>query len=205
MPREAVELANEFTHHLNRLSSTRVKFESLFSSSRIKRHEIEQVYVGLYLDATVSFERFIETLFIGYLVGRIKTSSRRVVPRVSFHSEQVAREVVFSGQPYVDWFPYERTEKRAKAFFRNGGPFVDLQDADKKTIERFLAIRNAIAHRSRHSIRKFEKTVIGSLSLTGHERSPAGYLRSIFRISPAQTRYENLIVEMAGIAQKLAV
>mgnify|MGYP001568086396 CR=1 FL=1 len=205
MSSKASAVADEFRSHLNRLASTRAKFENLFASKKIKRHDVEQVYVGLYLDAVVSFERFIETLFIGYLVGRIRPSSKRIVPRISFSSEKVARDVVFGGQNYVDWFPYRYTEKRAVAFYRNGLPFTGLQDADKKAIERLLTIRNAIAHRSSYSMRTFEKNVIGSLPLTGRERSPAGYLRSIFRITPDQTRYENLVAEMAGIAQKLAV
>ena len=204
MARNAPLLASELVGHLRRLDSTRRKLEGLFTAGNIKRHDIEQVYVGLYLDAIVSFERFVEELFLGYLSGRILTSAQ-VHPRVTFASNMVARDIVLSGKSYVDWFPYDHTIKRSNAFFRAGMPFTILDKADKNLIDSLMKIRNAMAHKSSHSIKIFEKDILGSLSLTGKERTPPGYLRSIFRTSPDQTRYENLIIEMAVIAQKLAI
>lgn len=204
MSKKASKLADELAGHLRRLNSTRRKLEQLFSVGKIKRHDIEQVYVGLYLDAIVSFERFVEELFLGYLTGRIATSGQ-VHPRVTFISVNVARDVVCSGKNYVDWFPYDFTIKRANAFFRAGIPFTALSNPDKKTIEQMMCIRNALAHKSNHSLKLFENNVLGNLHLIKNERSPSGYLRSLFRISPDQTRYENLVIEMAQIAQKLAL
>jgi len=43
--------------------------ETLLGKGIIVRRDIEQIYNGLYLDAVCSFERFIEGLFIGLLVG----------------------------------------------------------------------------------------------------------------------------------------
>lgn len=204
MSKSALELASDLLGHYRRLDSTRRKLEKLFKKGHIKRHDIEQVYVGLYLDSIVSFERFVEELFLGLLAKRI-AGPKKIHPRVEFRSDGVAREVVFGGKNYVDWFPYDFTVKRSEAFFRSGLPFTILDKSEKKTIEGLMAIRNALAHKSRHSLKIFEDNVLGSLPLVGHERAPAGYLRSLFRISPDQTRYENLIIEMAQIAKKLAV
>lgn len=204
MARNASELASELNGHLRRLDSTRRKLEQLYSAGKIKRHDIEQVYVGLYLDAIVSFERFIEELFLGYLSGRISTPPQ-VHLRVTFTSSIVARDVVLSGKSYVDWFPYEQTIKRANAFFRGGIPFAILSKPDKNIIDNLMAIRNALAHKSNHSVNIFEKKILGSLPLTGKERTPPGYLRSVFRSAPIQTRYENLVIEMDLIAKKLAM
>ncbi len=140
-------------------------------------------------------------------VGRLKHCSSSVVPRVFFKSDQVAREVIFSDRNYVDWLPYRLTQKRANAFFRNGMPFTCLNKPenkpDLKKLEKLLYIRNIIAHKSSYSRKKFEDKVIGSSPVPLLERTPAGYLRGIFRITPSQTRYENLINEMASIAKKL--
>lgn len=204
MARNAPDLASDLNGHLRRLDSTRRKLEHLHSAGQIKRHDIEQVYVGLYLDAIVSFERFIEELFLGYLSRRIICPTQ-VHPRVTFASSLVTRDVVLGGKSYVDWFPYDHTVKRANAFFRGGSPFTLLDNSDKKEVENLMAIRNAIAHKSSYSLNIFEKKILGSLPLTGKERSPPGYLRSIFRSSPAQTRYENLIINIALIAKKIAV
>ena len=201
MAKPATSLANALVGHLKALEWTRFKMETLLTRGVIVRRDIERVYEGLYLDAITSLENLIEGLFLGLLTGRIVHSSSAVVPRVTFRSDRVARDVVFGGRNYVDWFPYGKTEQRAKAFFRSGIPFTTLDKADK--IQNLLYIRNAIAHRSSYAERKFEQEVIGSLPLTLRERTPAGFLRSRFRITPVQTRYENLIADIVSIALEL--
>lgn len=203
MARQASALSSELIGHLRRLDSTRRKLENLFRAGKVTRLDIEQVYIGLYLDAIVSFERFVEQYFVSLLVtGRLIAPSG-TTPRVTFASSMVARDVILGGKSYVDWFPYKLTEKRANAFFRSGIPFTGLSNSEKNIIEDLLTIRNAIAHKSDHSISKFERSVIGNLTLPRKERTPPGFLRSIFRTTPIQSRYENLILEMAAIATKL--
>jgi len=203
MVRPAISLANKFIGHLNYLEKTRAKMEKLLTTGAIVRRDIEQVYAGLYLEAITSLERLIESLFIGLLVGRIAPGSSEIVQRVSFKSDRVARDVVFGGRNYVDWLPYHYTEQRAKAFFRNGLPFTSLDRADKRQVESLLYIRNVIAHKSSHSERMFEQEVIGALPLMPRERTPAGFLRSIFRTAPVKTQYENVVEEMVEVALKL--
>ncbi len=203
MAKQANTLSLDLISHLRRLNSTRKKLEKLFTSGEITRLDIEQVYIGLYLDAIVSFERFIEQYFISLLVAGRLIAPPNTIPRVTFASSIVARDVILGGKSYVDWLPYKFTENRAEAFFRSGLPFTSLTKAEKNTIEDFMTIRNAIAHKSGHSIKKFETDIIGNLTLPRKERTPSGFLRSIFRTTPMQTRYENLILEMAAIAQKL--
>ena len=201
----ATRLANELVSHLNGLDQTRRKVESLFGTGALVRRDIQQVYAGLYLDAVTSFEDLIEKLFIGLLVGNVTSSHAGVVPRVTFKSPIIAREIVFGGRNYVDWLPFDQTEKRAKAFFRNGMPFTSLVKQDRGQIDKLIAVRNAIAHRSAHSQRQFEQRAIGSTPVTPKERIPAGYLRSRFRVSPDQTQYESLVGDMATVAQKLCM
>jgi len=138
------------------------------------------------------------------MVGRIKHHSSLVVPRVSFNSDRIARKVTFGERSYLDWLPYQRyTVKRAEAFFRNGVPFTSLDKRDIKQLDILYTVRNAIAHKSSYSLSLFEEKVLGSIPLTQQERKPAGYLRSVFRITPSQTRYENLITEMVSTVKKL--
>lgn len=203
MSRPSHSLANELIGHLRNIEKTRAKMETLFSSGAIVRRDIEQVYAGLYMNAITSLEHVIENLFIGLLVGSLTARTTAIVPRVTFRSNSVARDVVFGGQNYVDWFPYDRTVKRAKAFFRAGMPFTSLTSSDKHILERLLYIRNAIAHPSSHAKHMFEEKVIGTLPLTTREKTPMGFLRSPFRIAPYQTRYETVISEMVYIANIL--
>lgn len=189
--------------HLNYLESTRTKTETLMYNGEIVRRDIEQIYKGLYLEVVCSFEHFLEDLFIRLLTGRCRHPSSSVVPRVTFKSSKVARDVVLGGHNYVDWLPYNHTQQRANAFFRNGLPFTLLESRDKQIIDQICHIRNAIAHQSNHAKKQFDDKVIGTIPITPRDRTPAAFLRSKFRISPVQTRYENLLIEMAGMAIKL--
>ena len=196
-------LSAELVGHYRRLDTVRRKLEKLFHERVVTRYDIEIAYSGLYLNAVVSLERFIEALFIGVLAGRFRGQGT-VAARVHFKSDLVARDVVLGGRPYVDWLPYEQnTLRRAKAFFRGGQPFSGLDRAEKKLLEQAGYIRNALAHKSAHSLRMFEREVVGNLPLIGHERTPAGFLRSLLRQSPSETRYENIVTELAAISQKL--
>ena len=111
----------KFISHLNNLDKTRRKMETLLERRVIVSRDIEQVYEGLFMSSITSLENWIENLFIGLLVGKIKHHSSSVVPRVFFNSDRIARDVTFGGLSYLDWLPYKKhTVKRANAFFRNG-------------------------------------------------------------------------------------
>ena len=202
-PRPANKIAQKLVAHLKALEWTRAKVERLFDPERrLVRRDVERVYEGLYLDAFTSFERSIEELFVALLTNRVAQTG--VVTRVNFRSSKVARDVILGGnKKYVDWFPYDRTEERAKAFFRSGEPFTRLSNNDKKMIEELVIIRNAIAHRSRHSINRFEqKLIVGKgLPLPPRERTPAGFLRS--KIDPSTTRFQDYLAVIADIMRKL--
>lgn len=122
---------------------------------------------------------------------------------MAFKSHSVARDIVLGGRAYVDWLPYQFTDKRAEAFFRGGHPFSSLEKNDKREVERILLIRNAVAHQSRSARSKFEDQVIGTALLLPTERTPAGYLRSIFRATPTQTGYEEIASTLATLSRKL--
>lgn len=191
--------------HLNSLETTRNKMERLVDSNMLVRRDVEKVYEALYLRAFTHFESFIENLFLGMLTERISTSPHQVVPRVKFNSDQVARDVVLSGKNYIDWFPYDRTEKLAQAFFRGGRPFTNLANIDKQETERMLAIRNVIAHESSHARRVFQRRVIQpALPLPPRERTPAGFLRGQLRIAPIQTRFEIYMTKIVDLARKIS-
>ena len=97
--------------------------------------------------------------------------------------------------------PYEKTEKRAEAFFRRGEPFTRLENDDKKMInDDLLIIRNVIAHKSHHARDRFKKFA-GNYPLPPKEQTPASFLRS--KIDPDTTRQQFYIAEMARIMKQL--
>jgi hypothetical protein len=207
MPKNSSQLAENLTKKIRSIEATRLKLERLCSEGLLSNRAATQMYEGMFLNAHVAFEGFIEELFVGLLVDGQGISSSRsdVMPRIVVRSYAVAREILFpSNRPYIDWFPYERTLELAYKYFRGGRPFSDLTDPDKQHLLKCHSIRNVVAHNSKDSRTKFEKRVLGNTPLPPHERNPAGFLRGLYRIAPIQTRYENIVTELLIIAKKLA-
>jgi hypothetical protein len=208
MLRSSSQLSDDLARRLRSLDKTRQKIMLLHNNRQISRIDLEHTYEGLFLNAHVAFEGFIEDLFIGLLVtGQGLQSSRiDILPRVTVRTHKIAREMMLgSGKQYIDWFPYKRTIELAEIYFRGGRPFSELNQTQKDYLSRCHIIRNAIAHKSRYSLKQFEDKVIGNAHLLPRERSPAGYLSGIFRTSPVQTRYENFAAQLLLIARHLAV
>jgi hypothetical protein len=202
VPRPATSISDDFTARLRTFERARAKLERLVLSGHVSRHDVSLFYEGIFLRTVTSFEALMEELFVGLLSGKI-VPAPNVHPRVTFRSPAVARDVILGGRAYVDWLPYHHTDKRADAFFRAGLPFSKLEKAERKSLERMLTIRHAVAHQSRGARNKFEDEIIGSSPLLPVERTPAGFLRSVFRATPHQTQYEDIAGTCVFLARKL--
>lgn len=200
----SLKLFSSLQNRLLRLDRTRRKVEILADRRLITRFDVEQIYVGLYVDAFVSFERFIEDLFFGYLTGTVTPPNGLSAPKLRIPNKQLTIDVVQNGKKYLDWIPFHFTKDRANIYFKKGHPFTGLDKNDEKTLEALHRIRNAVAHRSDHAVNIFVTHVISSLPLMAREKKPAGFLRSTFRSFPHQTRFENYLIELLSIGQKLS-
>jgi hypothetical protein len=201
----ALELFKKFSVYTASLEKTRSKMEKLATEQQLSRGDIERVYEGLFLGVFARMEVLLEELFFGLLVGGISCHSCDAVRRVDFSSEKIAREVILRERKYLEWLPYGKTEELAKAFFRGGRPFTKLDDGDKSRLQKCVYIRNAIAHKSRHANSTFKDKVIGSTPLTPRERTPAGFLRSQYRVTPSETRFQLYMTQSLSLMHKLCV
>lgn len=185
---------------LLQIDATRKKMDALSKSGHLASRDLDRVYESLYLRVFTVFENYLESYFFALLLNKITPRPRGTVARVDFNSDVIAREIVYTGKSYVDWLPYDKTEGRAKLFFRGGRPFCSLSTVEKQQLTLYSHIRNHIAHRSRHSQEKFE-TIPAMTTLSPRERTPAGYLRNVYRVTPEQTRFELFLFEIANIAR----
>ena len=202
MPHPQDELG-KFQRSLQRLNSTRHRMEKLFAAQRINRTDLDSVYEALFLRAVTSFEAFLEDLFIAILVGRAQYSKHRVKVLISATSRESLMQILLQGNAFMNWLPFNNSEKRARLYLRDGRPFTDLDDGDKSQLKTITVIRNAIAHKSDHAISEFERTVTGSAPLLASERSPAGFLRSRITSGPAQSRFEAYLGQLGKCAGML--
>lgn len=207
MSRQSFSLAQRLARRFLALDATRQRVEALVAGNMLTRRAAEQMYEGLFLSAYTAFEGFLEELFTGLLLSSdgLASSRRDVVPRIAVRSHRVAREVLHvPDRKYIDWLPYKYTLALAQRFLRGGRPFTNLSNTQKEHLTKCVTVRNVIAHKSRHSFKKFDQQVIAGAPIPPIEKSPAGFLRGLFRISPAQTRYENFVSRLLEIAQFLA-
>lgn len=207
MPKPSSTLADKLANRLRAVEYSRARIEALTARDLLPKRAALHMYEGLFLSSHVAFEAFLEELFFGLLVdGKGVVSARSEVgPRIIVRSFNTARELLFpSRRPFVDWIPYDNTLELASKYFRGGRPFSELSDSQKQHLKRCHAIRNVVAHESIDSKRKFEKRVLGATPLSPQERTPAGYLRGLYRTTPDQTRYENYMAQLLLIARDLA-
>lgn len=203
MPRLTDSLAATFIMRSKALEKTRSKMETLLSAGHIEVADIEQVYVGLYLDIFTEFEAIIENLFLGLLTGSLYSRTYSIKRKAKIQPVSMTRQVIFMGRPYLDWLPYkDQTIPRARIYFDDGKPFTLLASSQESNLDDYCTIRNALAHKSDSARAKFERLTSG-LPLLPHEKSPAGYLRSRPYSTSKQTQYEIAILELANIANVL--
>ncbi|OHB97220.1 MAG: hypothetical protein A2W74_09405 [Planctomycetes bacterium RIFCSPLOWO2_12_38_17] len=200
MARQSSVFYKQLFGHLNNNEHTRKRMESLYSQRKIVERDINILYSGLFLDVITKFENMIEILFIDLLVGKTKHLSKKVQTKITFPSIAICRDIIYGTKSYLDWFPYDITVRRSNIYFKNGIPFNALESSDKKILQEILYIRNVLAHKSKHSLKMFEKEVIKDKVLLQKEKTPTGYLRRPFALFPPQTQYEVYISEIARIA-----
>ena len=197
-------LLTKLVSHFNTIEATRKKVEKLYYGKKISLVDLEIIYKGLFIESVTCFELFIEDLFTGLLSKNIKLNSNKVKPKIIFNSSRICRNILASERSYVEWLPYERfTLKRAKIFFKGGYPFTSLSSSEKEMIEKVSIIRNAIAHNSKYSIKRFKEKFIQEMSLLPKEKTVVGYLRSIYTSNPIQMRFQYFIIEIASVADSI--
>lgn len=205
MPRRSSTLADQLAVRLRSLDATRRCVDSLRSRKEMSQRAADRMYEALFLSAVTSFESFLEDLFLGLLVSGAGFRSTGVRPRMTIHSPVVARQLVIGpGRTYADWLPYDKTRKRAEVFFRGGRPFTELTNPHVQVLERTGAIRNAIAHKSQHSVAQFSRKVLATTPIPQRERSPAGFLQGLMIGTPPLTRFENYMADLIAAARVVA-
>jgi hypothetical protein len=203
MGKRSSTLLRTFRTKLTNLEGIQQKYENLFGAGDLALDDIYQGYSGLYLDLFTEFESFLENLFIGLLTGDYYSSDPAVKRKVRLLPSSMSVEVLYSGRSYLDWIPYpDYTIARARRFFNDGLPFTKVTQPEKDRLNNLYIIRNAIAHKSPKAQLEFQ-ALISYLTLLPHERTPAGYLRSIPNPATGDTQFQIAAQDLEGICKLL--
>jgi hypothetical protein len=201
MARPASTIADRLSRRAVALNRYVRRIERLVSDGRMPVRDARVAYAGAYMAYHVQLEAAIEDLFMGLLMQRVRIGGGASRPIVHVGSEAVAKAVVRGGRAYVPWLPIDGTRKRATTFLSRGAPFSTLTSAEKATLERAQAIRNALAHPGPHALRRFQADVIGGVAVPPDQRRPDGYLRGQHAVG--QTRFEYLLAECGAVFRRL--
>lgn len=123
------DVLKRFQRHLERIEMTRTRMDFLHSQKQIVLRDLEFVYEALFLRAVTSFEVFLEELFISILQDKAKYSRRRVSLRMKAINSAALMDILFQGKDYIQWLPFDSTEKRAHLYLKGGKPFSDSRTA----------------------------------------------------------------------------
>ncbi len=203
MSESLTQLWDEFAEKLEKQEETRRKMEVLHEQNQLTDFDILTVYDGLFLSLFTDFEEFLEKLFWGLLKKEIDIQEfgQDAGLVAEIHPiEKTELIILGGGKNYLNWFPYDQTKARANLFFQSGIPFGKLTNQEEKELGYYHTIRNAIAHKSPQSKKKFQN-MIEQLRFFAEEDTPSHYLRS--KPSGEQTHFEIATGQLLLIARKL--
>lgn len=192
-------LSNKLNKQFKGIINTQKRIERLsLHSVSIPKKDLIVLYDGLFLKLITQFESFVEELFIGLLYDKHTLSTRKKVQKVIFPDRKTTLNYLYYGKKYVDLMPHDKLLNAARVFFNDDNPFNTLSSSDKDTLKEIFIIRNAIAHKSDFSDKKFKELMNdkGFSVLT----SPSEYLRTLH--SPSITMFNQYTISLAHIANK---
>ncbi len=114
-----------------------------------------------FMRAFVAWERFLEDVFLSYMMGQRPISGRaphRYYEPPNSESAWDFLRMVAGRRPYLNWTEPTEIAQRAQVVFRNGGCFSKLQ-AQNQVLQDMKRVRNAISHDSDIARAKFEELV----------------------------------------------
>lgn len=201
MPATSDDLYRAFLLQIKKSGWTLKNINSAHQRNHIVRRDVGQAYEAIFLQVVVSFELFVEDLFLGLATNSV-THPRPCKPRVAFPNVDIARRIVGRGR-YIDWLPLPRTLEKSQIFFDDtGNPFPCLTSAQLTEVERTLLIRNLIAHKSTHAYAAFQRKVLAGLMLPPRNRDLLGYLQ--YPHTANATKYDYHIGELSRAAYLLS-
>ena len=198
------KLLKSLSYKLRHIEFSRLRVESLFREKVIVKRDLDVAYSGLVINAVTAFENYLEELFFLIMSGKVSfhRDARPIARSISKLSKKDIRSLVLGDNKYINWLPYDLTVKRSLAYLIEGNPFKKLKDQDTESLNKIAKIRNAIAHSSPFSVESFRK-LTSDATLPPRERTPIGYLRSVYRTSPTTIQFQSLTAEIIRMSNKL--
>jgi len=170
----ALKRALRETEHLSGAAQQWAASGLVGNVPRFTRRHQEIVIRLAFLQAFISWEKFLDESFTLYLLG-MKPPRGRAPGRLHKPARRKDAERLITGaNDYADWAKIGAIRSRAKKYFRNGRPFDQALSGSQNLFDDINTIRNAIAHSSRYSQEKFKALARRNLAGTYPPRLSIG-------------------------------
>ncbi len=157
------------------------------NNDRLSNEEKEFIVSSAFLKMFISWEEYLETVFIQYLLGKPSINgdhiSRYAIPVDKDH----AHKIVIGTQKYVDWANHEIIMRLSKLFFKDGGPIYTAIASIAGDLADLKVIRNAAAHISTTTQLKFDSMASRKLSKPVSNIGIAEFITKISPEDPSKT------------------
>jgi hypothetical protein len=167
---------------------------------------LEALYEMAYLRVFVSWEAFLEQIFLRYLCGYSSAIGTATPLAGSGYLPTLARaeQAVLSGNAYVLWHNPSRIVTRCKRFF-SACTVETVVLSNLAQLEDLAAIRHRITHAQEDARRKFD---LATMSIAGRRyrgARPGAFLRDWdASVAPPVRWLERLAHQLTGLAGQVA-
>ena len=161
---------------------------SLYNENKAAGFTADMKYMiieNIILQLWCSWEKFLEDIFIAYMLGDQSVRGSAVKVYVSPVDEQHAYRLIKNIMTYPEWAEISKIQINAENFFENSGPFILLPTL-RADINGLRKIRNAIAHSSKKAQEDFENLVRGRVGHLPDHITPAKFV-SEYKVGPRRS------------------
>jgi hypothetical protein len=143
-----------------------------------------------FLQMFKSWESFQEECTIAFLAGRLRADGGIVACHVSAPDEETARNFLYLGRPYLEWTEADAVMGRWDILFIPPNLLTLAVRPSKPELNQMKILRNAIAHSSPISDRRFHELIIRTLGGRPTISRPAQFLGTAYPTDPTRTLFD---------------
>lgn len=196
-------LSESFQRHIDRLAGCVERLEKHLVNREVSVTDAELLYTSAFLSVCARWQSFMEDSIIEASCGR-ESRSRTNYRHVEFQSRAALRRLLlYPDKDYISLPSLKQGIAMASLLVNQGRPLSQISEPNQTHIQQAVWIRNAIAHQSDHSLRVFREKVPGVSTLPHPRRRPGPFLRTVFRSSPTQRRYEIYFTAFKSAAKEV--
>lgn len=144
--------------------------------------QARRVVALAFLQIVISWEDFVESCFVRYLMGASSPTGFAPLLRLGVASSISHAYQLVSGDPkfrvgthFITWTTWSDVVERAKVFFQDGAPFANLTPLQRDRLADAIRIRNRVAHTSAKVRQDFVEIARRHLGLPEDKKLSQGY------------------------------